>query len=309
MKRANMSIAVIGPVFVDVKGYPLGAFNPAGRNMGRVETVHGGVSRNVAEDLANLGLAPLFVSLADEGGSGDDVLKRLESRGVDTRFVRRVSDGMGLWLAVFDDRGNVAASISKRPDFTPVLDTLEESGDEIFRDCDSIALEIDADERVISTVFRYAEKYGKDVYAVVSNMSIAAERIEYIRKVRCLICNQEEAGLLFSENYLNATPGDIIKDLKVMLRSSGIPAMIVTMGAQGAVYASQSGECGYCRAEDVKAVDTAGAGDAFFAGAAAGLTYGKNLSEACAIGTRVAASVITSVENVCPVLSMERFGL
>ena len=304
-----MGIAVIGPVFVDVKGYPLGAFNPAGRNMGRVETVFGGVSRNVAEDLANLGLQPVFVSLVDEGGNGDDVLARLRDRGVDTRYVRRAKDSMGLWLAVFDDLGRVAASISKRPDFTPILETLEEDGDEIFRDCDSIALEIDADERIVSRVFRYAEKYGKDVYAVVSNMSIAAERIGYIRKTKCLICNQEEAGLLFSEDYLNATPEMIMKDLRVMMQSAGIPEMIVTMGAQGSVYADADGECGYCPAENITAKDTAGAGDSFFAGASAGLTYGKTLAEACRIGTKIAASVITSVENVCPVFPKGTFGL
>ena len=49
-----MSIAVIGTVFVDIKGFPEGAYIPTGRNAGRIEYVHGGVSRNVVEDIANL---------------------------------------------------------------------------------------------------------------------------------------------------------------------------------------------------------------------------------------------------------------
>ena len=49
-----MGIVVIGAVFVDVKGYPDYAYIPAGRNAGRVEYVHGGVGRNVAEDIANV---------------------------------------------------------------------------------------------------------------------------------------------------------------------------------------------------------------------------------------------------------------
>jgi pseudouridine kinase len=48
-----MGIVVIGAVFVDVKGYPEANFIPTGRNAGRVERVHGGVGRNVAEDIAN----------------------------------------------------------------------------------------------------------------------------------------------------------------------------------------------------------------------------------------------------------------
>ena len=46
-----MGIVVIGAVFVDVKGYPEANFIPTGRNAGRVEHVHGGVGRNVAEDI------------------------------------------------------------------------------------------------------------------------------------------------------------------------------------------------------------------------------------------------------------------
>ena len=49
-----MPIVVVGNVFVDFKGFPEGAFIPTGRNAGRVEIVHGGVGRNVAEDIANV---------------------------------------------------------------------------------------------------------------------------------------------------------------------------------------------------------------------------------------------------------------
>ena len=64
-----MGIVVIGAVFVDIKGYPLSTYIPGGRNAGRVEQVHGGVSRNVAEDIANVELRPTFVGLVDDTGS------------------------------------------------------------------------------------------------------------------------------------------------------------------------------------------------------------------------------------------------
>ena len=76
--------------------------------------------------------------------------------------------------------------------------------------------------------------------------------------------------------------------------------MVVTMGAQGAVFATLDGEDGYCPAKKVDVKDTTGAGDAFFAGAVIGQTYGKTMMESCEIGTRLAASVITTGENVCP---------
>ena len=71
-----MGIVVIGAVFVDIKGYPLSTYIPGGRNAGRVEQVHGGVCRNVAEDIANVELRPTFVSLVDDTGSGQDVIDK-----------------------------------------------------------------------------------------------------------------------------------------------------------------------------------------------------------------------------------------
>jgi len=72
------------------------------------------------------------------------------------------------------------------------------------------------------------------------------------------------------------------------------------MGAEGAVYADQDGNSGVCPARKVHVKDTTGAGDAFCAGVVASLTYGKTLGEAAEVGSILAASVITSSENVCP---------
>ena len=66
---------------------------------------------------------------------------------------------------------------------------------------------------------------------------------------------------------------------------------------------------GFAPCRKVRAVDTTGAGDAFFAGTVIGLTYGKNLAQSCEIGSRLAASVICITENVCPRFRPLEFGL
>lgn len=203
----------------------------------------------------------------------------------------------------------MTASISKRPDLHPIADILDEQGDEIFSQADSILLEIDMEKDIVKRTFALAEKYHKPVYAVVSNMSIAIERRDFLRSVHCFICNQQEAGILFSENYDNFTPDEMLPVLHDKIRGAQIRRMVVTMGAQGAVFATLDGEEGYCPAKKVDVKDTTGAGDAFFAGAVIGQTYGKTMMESCEIGTRLAASVITTGENVCPRYLPSEFGL
>ena len=59
----GLGIVVIGAIFVDIKGYPSEVYIPGGRNAGRVEQVHGGVSRNIAEDIANVDMQTRLKSL------------------------------------------------------------------------------------------------------------------------------------------------------------------------------------------------------------------------------------------------------
>lgn len=304
-----MGIVVAGNVFVDIKGFPEDMYIPGGRNAGNVMIVHGGVGRNVVEDIANVELRPTFVSMVDDSPEGAEVIRKLQNHKVDTRYVVSVPDGMGMWLAVFNETGDVVASISKRPVMDAMVQLIEKKGDEIFADCDSVVVEIDMDKEVIKSVFKYAKKHNKPVYAVVANMSIASQRRDFLQSTDCFVCNLEEAGILFVSDFSNLSPEELRPILAEKIVQAQFPAVVVTMGSRGAVWADMQGNSGVQPADSVKVRDTTGAGDAFCSGVAIGLTYGKTMAEAVEIGTRLAASVITVSENVCPRFQPEEFGL
>ncbi len=304
-----MSIVVLGAVFVDIKGFPESQYIPDGRNAGRIEYIQGGVSRNVVEDIANLELRPTFISIVDESALGRDVLRKLNDHKVNTDYMQVIPNGMGTWLAVFDEKGDLAGSISQRPNLAPVLDILEEKGDEIFQKASSVVLEIDMDKDIVKKTVQLAEKYNKKLFGVVSNMSIAVERRDFLQKFDCLICNKQEAGIFFTEDYEDMKQDELLPIICERIERGKINSIIVTMGGDGAIYASRNGEKGFCPAKKVMVKDTTGAGDAFCAGVASALTYGKSLADACEIGSRLAASVITSSSNVCPRFLPEELGI
>ncbi len=304
-----MSILVIGASFVDIKGFPDAAYIPTGRNAGRVEYIHGGVARNVVEDIANAELRPTFLSIVDDTPLGTAVLQKLKNHKVNTDFMLTLPDGMGTWLAVFDKTGDVAGSISKRPNMLPLLDLLEQRGDEIFSQADSVVLEVDMDKVIVKKVFELVRRHGLKIFALVSNMSIAIERRDFLMEFDCFICNQQEAGMLFLDDYSGKGRTEMSEILAEKVVQAEIPAMVVTMGGKGAVYADKTGRKGICPARKVQVKDTTGAGDAFCAGVAIGLTYGKDLPDAIEIGSMLAASVITSSENVCPRFQPAELGL
>lgn len=295
-----MSIVVMGATFVDIKGFPVDAYIPTGRNVGYIEYVHGGVARNVVEDIANIELRPTFLGIVDESPLGVDVIKKLNDHKVNTSYMMTRPEGMGTWLAVFDNNGDVAGSISVRPDMMPLVELLKEKGDEIFSKASSVVFEVDLEKEIVKATLDLCDKYNVRAYGMVSNMSIAAERRDFLQRFECFICNQGEAGILFLDDYSDKTPQEMADILAVKVKAANIKSMVVTMGEKGAVYATSDGLKGICPARNVHVKDTTGAGDAFCAGVAAGLTYGKSLPDAIDIGSLLAASVITSSENVCP---------
>jgi len=132
------------------------------------------VSRNIAEDIANIELRPTFLSVVDKSGTSTDVIERLNKHRCNTDYILRTNDGLGTWLAVFDHTGELVASISRRPNLEQLEALLDERGDEVFSQADSIAVEMDLDAPLLKRVFALAEKHGKRVYSPVTNMSIAS---------------------------------------------------------------------------------------------------------------------------------------
>lgn len=115
--------------------------------------------------------------------------------------------------------------------------------------------------------------------------------------------------MLFMEDYTDKTPEEMERILQKKVLQAKMQAMVVTMGSQGAVYADQKEKHCFCPAKKVMVRDTTGAGDAFCAGVSVGLTCGKTVEQALEIGTVLAASVITSTDNVCPRFQKEEFEL
>ncbi len=288
-----IGVLVIGGVFVDVKGFARNTYMPLERNVGDVQVTAGGVCRNVAENLTKLGREAWFVSMVDDNGMGAQVRDELARLGVNVENVFPARAGMGMWLAILDEHGNLAGSISRQPDFSALEAYLKEKGDAIVAATDGIALDFDMNADITGRVMALAKKHGKPVYSIVGNMGVILRHPEYLHDVACFICNEMEAGRLFREDLTDASPEKTLKALRKGSAVTGIPAMVVTMGPRGAVYADNTtGEFGYCPSMDVDVVDPTGAGDAFFSAAVSALMDGAPLSQAVQAGTRLACRTL-----------------
>lgn len=296
------STAVFGVNFVDIKGFPFKHYVSTGRNLGSVKIVHGGVGRNVCEDFANVGMPVEFISVTDKTSIGQDVIARLDETGVGTHYITTVEEnGIGMWLAVMDENGDLAGSISQMPDVVAFEKHIDKYGDEIVENCENIILEMDASSSISAKVLALAEKYNKNVYVIVGNMSVILAHPLYLCRTACFICNEIEAGRLFDLCLEDMAPDEVLSVLKEHAHKMSIPSMVITMGANGAAYYdSVKDEGGICASLPTELVDSTGAGDAFLAGTVMGLTRGYSLKKAVLTGTKLASLTIQVEESACP---------
>ena len=293
--------AVFGSIFVDVKGFPFGKYLPTGRNIGDVKFIHGGVCRNVAEDMANISHPVSFVTMFEDSGIGEEVRRRLAANGVDLKYAVSAPAGMGMWLAVFDEKGDLAGSISRQPDFSAMEKLVSERCDEILQDCSELVLEVDMNPEIARIVFEAAEKAGRDVYVVVGNMGVILQHPEYLSKAKLFIMNEIEAGSLFGCKFDPSMPQEVLDRMVIEARKRGIGEIVVTLGEYGSVFFdAASGDCGHIPSIKSRLVDSTGAGDAFFSGTVAARINGMSLRQAAEKGTYLASLTIQSKESVCP---------
>ncbi|MDO4387316.1 MAG: PfkB family carbohydrate kinase, partial [Clostridia bacterium] len=232
-----MDMVVVGVVFLDIKGFPFFKYDAVGTNLGNVLMTHGGVARNVAENMANLGTEVEFVTMLDDDSLGREARLRLRGAGVKlTHAVSTPDKGMGMWLAVFNEKGDLAGSVSHMPDASPIERLFDEKGEEIIRSCRGVALEIDLSEKVSERVFELAERFDKPVYAIVANMSVILRRPDFMARTACVILNEIEAGRLFGREIRALSPEETLEAVSEAASAMGIRSIVVTMGARGAVY-------------------------------------------------------------------------
>ena len=290
-------MVVVGVVFLDIKGFPFFKYDAVGTNLGNVLMTHGGVARNVAVNMANLGAEVEFVTMLDDDSLGREARLRLRGAGVKlTHAVSTPDKGMGMWLAVFNEKGDLAGSVSHMPDASPIERLFDEKGEEIIRSCRGVALEIDLSEKVSERVFELAERFDKPVYAIVANMSVILRRPDFMARTACVILNEIEAGRLFGREIRALSPEETLEAVSEAAPAMGIRSIVVTMGARGAVYLdAENGLRGVCPAVPCRVVDS--------------LARGMRLDDAVTCGARLASMTVSTSESTCPHVDEHFFGI
>jgi len=261
-RRDNARICVMGGANMDIHGLPSVTLRLRDSNPGTIAVSPGGVARNIAENLARLGVDARLITAIGRDHFGDSILRQADAAGVDVRFVQRVDAiPTGTYLAVFDESGDMRVAVADMRSMDRLdADALRPLAAAI----DECPLLI-VDSNLCDDALRWLAERFRDhvVFADTVSVTKAVRLLPYLDTLHTLKTNPAELRALTGFEAQTEAELDRLAD---WIHSRGVARLFVTRGSEGLFY-STPGERGMVPparpAAEIR--NTSGAGDAFLA--------------------------------------------
>jgi ribokinase len=251
-------------------------------------TVPGGKGANQAVAAARLGASVAMVGCVGDDAYGEQLRAALLAEGIDCQAVTRVAgESTGVALIVVDDSSQNAIVIVAGGN-GHVTASVVDSFDALLSQAEVIICQLEVPLDTVGHVLKRGHELGK---TVILNPAPATGPLpaEWFAWIDYLIPNESEASALTGLPVDSTASADAAASA---LLAAGVSKVIVTLGEQGALFASKT-RSEHFPAPKVQPVDTTAAGDTFVGGFAAALADGKSESEAIRFGQVAAALSVT----------------
>lgn len=250
-------------------------------------TVSGGKGANQAVAAARLGAQVSMVGCVGSDAYGEELRGALLAEQIDCQAVSTVEGSSGVALIVVDDNSQNAIVIVAGANgaLTPqVIDRF----DAVLQAAEVIICQLEVPDATVGHALKRGRELGK---IVILNPAPASRPLpaDWYASIDYLIPNESEASALSGLSVDSLASAETAATRLITL---GAGKVIITLGAQGSLFANGTG-FEHFPAPKVKAVDTTAAGDTFVGGFAAALASGKTEAEAIRFGQVAAALSVT----------------
>lgn len=298
-------VVTVGGANVDVKARTLAPAVPGTSNPGVTTQAAGGVARNVAENLARLGVRAHLIAAVGRDAPGDWLLGETEAAGVDVRGVLRLDGPTGTYTAVLDPQGELVIAVAAME----AVDALTPGVLNRQRGLLSGAAWVVADGNLSADTLAHLL-----ALCAGAGVPVAFEPVSVPKAARLLPAL--EAGLaaqLVTPNVpeLAALVGRAVADTPEAIREAanelharGVGTVWVRRGVRGSLLSGQGGVTELA-ALPAQVSDVTGAGDAMLAAYLAALLTGESPAGAARHGHAAAALTVESAQAVSPILTLD----
>jgi len=270
-------ITVFGSANMDLVAYVSQAPKLGETVTGRdFRTVPGGKGANQAIAAARAGAEVTFLGAVGEDAFGTEMRHTLANAGVDVSLLRRVPGASGIAHIVVDDQGG--NSIIVVPGANGTVTGPTEAERAVIAASQALLLQLELPMEAVTAAARAARDAGVPVILTPAPAQPLPD--DLLDAATLLLPNEHEAAGITGA----ATPAAA---LDLLLGRVG--EAVITLGSEGALYGSRSGERLTVPAVPVKAVDTTAAGDTFAGALAVARAEGRPAADALRFAAAAAA--------------------
>ena len=261
---------------------------------GSLKLVPGGKGANQAVALARLGAPVAMAGRVGIDPFGEQLLKALIADKIDTGLVViDQQDATGVAFIFLAPDGENAIIVASGANMRVGQDQMQLTNIyEAIERARALVLQLEIPLETVKTLIATGHNAG---IPVVLNLAPAQPLAwEVLRQLEVLIVNEIEAGFLAGTHIANREDARIVA---TALQKQGIPIVVITLGAQGAILARDDGagntQTIYQPAPKVQVVDTTAAGDCFVGAFTVALTEGQSPENALQFAVYAGALKVT----------------
>lgn len=251
-------------------------------------TVPGGKGANQAVAAARLGAAVAMIGNVGDDAYGQQLRQALLDEQIDCQGVAvcaGVSSGLALIVVDASSQNSIVIIPGGNGQLMPES---VQAFDVLLQGAEVIICQLEVPAQTVAYTLERGRALGKTVILNPAPCT-GPLPLNWYGAIDYLIPNESEAQALTGLPVTDLASAEAAAS---HLRSLGVKNVIVTLGAQGALFANAQG-FKHFPAPVVQPVDTTAAGDTFVGGFAAALARGAEEGEAIAFGQRAAALSVT----------------
>ena len=253
------------------------------------QTFPGGKGANQAYAAAQLGAAVSMIGKVGNDNFGPELLKNLESAGVEGSAIQVAPTSSGLALITTAANGENAIVVVSGAN-SHLLPSDLDRYIELIRRSAIILTQLEIPLETVEHLAAIAET--ENIPFVLDPAPARTLPSSLLARVTWLTPNETETCTLLSRAPQELAQSSL-KDVANRLIQSGPQNVLLKLGSRGCYIAQSSGKHALAPANPVQAIDSTGAGDAFNAAFATALIEGKDPMSSASFAAAVAAISVT----------------
>ena len=295
--RTGAYAVVAGGVNVDIGGRAYTKLVAADSNPGRVSISLGGVGRNIAHNMALMGLDVKLLTAMGEDVYGSRIAASCTELGIDASHALRVPDcATSTYLYIADEAGEMALALSDMEICGRITPTYLAANQQLLHNARVIV----ADTNIPAEALVYlAENCTAPIFCDPVSTAKAEKLRPILHKIHTLKPNRMEAELL--SRVPIREKADAVTAAKALI-DKGVQRVFLSMGADGVCAATAQSQV-WLQNLPGNMVNTTGCGDAFMAALVWAYLQDMTLEETALAGLAAASIAMESQETINPAMS------